>query len=616
VQFPISKSLAIKAVLLATAWLVVSPAKSEEVSAAALAAGEALFKSRCAVCHENKYPKAPFVHYLRQMMPQGIYAILTEGAMRPYAAGLEDREKRLIAEYLSGYSMSELRPGRPQPACGASSPSFEASRMPAVRSWGIDLENSRFTPGDVARLSAAQVRNLRLEWAFSFPGAQRARAQPTAAGGRIFVGGQSGEVHALDAKTGCRHWAFRASGEVRTAITIDAASNLYFGDTFGNVYSISAADGGGRWKVKVDDHPAATITGSPVVHAGTVFVPLSAMGNFDVADPKSTCCTNRGAVIALDANDGRILWKTYTIPEPPREQLRNHAGTPQFGPAGASVMTSPTIDEQRGLLYIGTGQNHGVVTDENSDAVMALSMKDGRIVWKTQTTARDTWPASPFRSKDSNDVFLDFDFSASPILVHGPQGRDILVAGQKSGEAFGFDPDTGHILWRNKLGRGGAAGGIHFSLARDGDTIFVPMHDSPYGLDEIFPALTEPAQPGMNAVDAFTGRTLWRKPVSDYCAKQEGCRGISAAITAVPGVVFAARRDGGLEAFEGTTGEVIWSFDTARAFTALNGDRAHGGSIAGAGPLVIDGMLYINSGYGIYESDAGNVLLAFSVGGE
>lgn len=587
------------------------PAVAEEGGAPSR--GEALFKSHCAVCHENKYPRAPFIHYLQMMMPQSIYGILTQGAMRTYAAGLTDGEKRLIAEYLSGESMDVARPARPQPRCAREASRFDASGPLAVRSWGIDLENTRFTPPDVAQLSVADVGRLRLKWAFSFPNASRARSQATMAGGRLFVGSQSGSVYALDGKSGCEHWVFQASGEVRTAITVDRSGALYFGDLFGNVYAVGAADGALRWKVKVDDHPAATITGSPVVHEGRVYVPLSAMGNNDVSDPHSSCCTNRGAVAAFDAATGKVLWKTYTIPSPPVEQLRNEAGTPQFGPAGASVMTSPTIDVKRSVLYVGSGQNHGVVTDANSDAIFAIALADGRVVWKTQVTARDTWPASPFRARDSQDVFLDFDFAASPILVHEEGLGDILVAGQKSGEVLGFDPDDGRILWRNKLGRGGAAGGIHFGIAREGRTIFVPMHDSQYGLDEISPPLTEPAQPGINAVDAYSGKTLWRMPVAAFCDKRSACQGISAAVSAIQGAVFAARRDGGFEAFDSHTGRVIWSYDTTREVTALNGDRAHGGSIAGAGPLIVDGMVYISSGYGIYESEPGNVLLAFGV---
>ena len=331
------------------------------------------------------------------------------------------------------------------------------------------------------------------------------------------------------------------------------------------------------------------------------------MGNFN-----RRCCTNRGAVVALDARTGKARWKTYTIPSPAVEQYRNTENIPQYGPAGASVMNSPTIDKQRGLLYFGTGQNHGSPADTNSDAVFAIAISDGHIVWKTQTTVGDTWPAFSSQPNDNHEVHQDFDFSASPILIAGEGGNDILVAGQKSGEIFGFNPDNGDIVWRRQLGRGGAMGGVHFGMAAQGQTVFVPIHDNDTWLETLQPALTGSAKPGLFALDAFSGKQLWSAPLQKNCRKGDRCLGYSAAITATPHAVFAARRDGELQAFNSRTGALIWSFDTAREFTALNGDLASGGSIAGAGPVVVDGMVYLNSGYGLYGSLPGNVLLAFS----
>ena len=278
-------------------------------------------------------------------------------------------------------------------------------------------------------------------------------------------------------------------------------------------------------------------------------------------------------------------------------------------------MNSPTIDTQRGLVYFGTGQNHGVPTDENSDAIFALALNDGRLVWKTQATARDTWPVLAGQKPASNAVNWDFDFSASPILVTDPQGHDILLAGQKSGEVFGLNPDNGNILWRKRLGRGGAMGGVHFGMAAAGRTLFVPMHDNDTWLETLHPAITDPGKPGLYAVDAFSGTAKWSVPVHKHCQPPRRCLGYSAAITAIPGAVFAARRDGELQAFNSRNGALLWSFDTVQEFTTLNGDLARGGDIAGPGPVIVDGMVYINSGYGIYGGVPGNVLLAFSVGG-
>ena len=235
------------------------------------------------------------------------------------------------------------------------------------------------------------------------------------------------------------------------------------------------------------------------------------------------------------------------------------------------------------------------------------------MIWKTQTIAGDTWPGSPLHPDYAKEVHFDFDFAASPILIHGEQGQDVLVAGQKSGEVFGFEPQTGKILWRKRLGRGGTKGGVHFSLAAEGRTVFVPLFDSDDMLETISPALMGPARPGIHAVDAFTGEVHWSVSLADQCTPGERCQGYSAAITAIPGVLFAGRYDGVFQAFDSANGKLIWEFGTAREFSTLNGDRARGSTIDGPGPLIVDGMVYLNSGYGLYGGQPGNVLLAFSV---
>ena len=598
---------------------------SEDVSSAKTEGGR-LYQTHCARCHDGNYSKAPFVHYLRMMTPQSIYGVLTEGVMQAQAAALKPQEKEKIVLYLTGKRLSDQAPVNAAVQCPKDSDWFDYSASTAIHGWGVDLENTRFVPEAISRLPAADVKQLRLKWVFAYPNAQRARSQPSVAGGGLFVGSHSGDVFALDAKSGCQHWVFKAAGEVRTAIVVEPwkghhprapgqVPSLFFGDTFANIYAINAQTGQLRWKTKVDDHPAATITGSPTYYKGQVLVPLAAMGNLGLLGPGSSCCTNRGAVLALDAASGNLNWKTYTIPDRAVEQYREAQGIPQYGPAGASVMTTPTIDEKRGLRYVGTGQNHVSPADDNSDAIFALSLDDGRVIWKRQTTKGDTVPGSPLHPNYKNEVHLDFDFSASPILIKVKGDQDILVAGQKSGEVFGLDPDTGSIVWRNKVGRGGIAGGVHFGMATEGRKLFVPIHDSDFLLSYIQPPLTESAKPGLYALDIMTGKKLWERPIAKDCAGGQTCEGYSAAVTAIPGVVFAARRDGELQAFASDSGQLLWSTSTAKPYMSLNGDTARGGSIGAAGPVVADGVVYVNSGYGLYEGLPGNVLLAFSVNG-
>jgi polyvinyl alcohol dehydrogenase (cytochrome) len=172
-----------------------------------------------------------------------------------------------------------------------------------------------------------------------------------------------------------------------------------------------------------------------------------------------------------------------------------------------------------------------------------------------------------------------------------------------------LDAESGKLLWQRKLGRGGIQGGVHFGMSVEGETLFVPVSDFFGG-----PRWPGEAKPGLYAVDVRTGEVRWNQPAPDVCAGREFCNpGISAAIAGIPGVVFAGGMDGRMRAHDSATGELIWEFDAARDFEALGGVPARGGSFGGgAAPVFKDGMMYLMSGYGIYNHMPGNVLLAFA----
>jgi polyvinyl alcohol dehydrogenase (cytochrome) len=320
-------------------------------------------------------------------------------------------------------------------------------------------------------------------------------------------------------------------------------------------------------------------------------------------------------VAVYDALSGERLWVGYTIDEAPRVVGKNAIGTERIAPSGAPVWNTPSIDAKRGLMYLGTGENYSSPANDTSDAILALSLKDGSIVWRQQMTAGDAWNMGCETEEKINcppENGPDYDFGAATILATSSDGRDIILAGQKSGEVFGLDPDQGgKILWRRKLGRGGIQGGVHFGMAVDGDTLYVPMSDFDGG-----PRWPGVAKPGMYAVDIRTGKTLWYTPgATDVCGQREYCQpGISAPATALKGGVIAGAMDGHLRAYSGKDGSVLWDVDTATTFSTLDGGNAHGGSLGGAaGAVLSGGMLYVNSGYGIYFHMPGNVLLAYGL---
>lgn len=583
-------------------------------------AGQRVYLEHCAQCHEGGVAKAPHKMFLEMMAPDAIHASLTDGIMQAQAAMLDDEERVLVAEYLAKTSLADFKAPALPPACSPEDAAFDFAKPPPSLGWGKALDNNRYVDAATAGLDREAVRSLELKWAMAFPNALRARSQPGIGGGGLYVGSQDGTVYALNAKTGCLRWTFRASAEVRTAITVSpwragdeqAEPTLYFGDLLARAYAVDAVTGELRWSVKVDDHPNATITGSPVLADDRVLVPISSLEVTSAADPAYACCTFRGAVMAIDAASGDVLWKQHTIETPPGKVGETAVGTDILAPSGAPIWNTPSVDVDAGLLFVGTGENYSSPAEGNSDAIMAMDLETGEKQWVWQATAGDAWNVACMledaRYNCPEEDGPDFDFGASTMLV-ATKGGTVLVAGQKSGEAFGIDPETGELKWRNRLGRGGIQAGIHFGMAAMNGAVFVPISDFDDGQEHELPA-----RPGMFALDAASGEVLWHYAHEDLCGDREFCDpGISAPASVTDAAVFAGGMDGLLRAYDPATGEVLWQFDSSREFEALGGAKGRGGSVGGsAGPVVYDGMLYQTSGYGIYFHMPGNVLLAFA----
>jgi polyvinyl alcohol dehydrogenase (cytochrome) len=620
-----SRPLALLALVVATAADAGVPtaSPSEKPPEAAPPAGAPLYAAYCAKCHDGLIYKAPAKTFLQMMAPDAIYAALTSGVMKTQAAALSLADRQHVAEYLAGQPLTAAVPVASPPRCQGAAAQFDFD-APRLTSWGFDSGNSHHIPADVARLAAEDVPRLKLKWALAYPGGLRARSQPNVAMGALFVGSHNGAVYALDAATGCVRWEFRATAEVRTSVLVTPWKDAHgarlsplavFGDIVGRVYALDALTGKLKWQRKVEDHPAATLTGAPVFHAGRVYVPVSSLEEA-ATEPSYPCCTFRGSVVALAADTGRVIWKTYTIDEKPKRVGTTPSGAPVFAPSGAAVWNSPTLDLKRGLLYVGTGDNYSSPANDRSDAILALDLKSGRIRWSWQVFARDAWNVGCMLRSDNcpNPSGPDFDLGAGTMLVTLPSGRELLLGGLKSGTAFAIDPDRHNgTLWSEKLGRGGTQGGIQFGMATDRTRLFVPISDMRTKFESVYPG---DAHGGLYALDAATGTRVWSQPAPDRCAGREFCDpGILAAITSIPGAVFAGHMDGMVRAYAADTGKVLWEFDTLPQVTSVSGATAHGGSIGGGGPVVANGMLYVNSGYGLYFHLPGNVLLAFSVDG-
>lgn len=493
--------------------------------------------------------------------------------------------------------------------------------------WGGDSSNTRFQPAAAAGLTAADVPRLTLKWAVGFPDGQFVASQPTVVGGRIYIGTGPGGAMSLDATTGCVYWTFRAPAIVRTSITIARVAGstppryaAFFGDLQANVYAVDAETGVQLWTRRADRHPQARITGAPTFFDGRLYVPVTSMEEPAAASPTYECCTFRGNVVSYDAATGQEIWKSYVIDEEPVRTKKNAKGTQNWGPAGAGVWNAPTIDARRGVLYVATGDAYTAPAADSSDAVVALDLKTGKKVWVKQLTANDAWLVGCDRPTDRpincpDEPGPDFDFAQSAVLRTLPDGRSIIAIGQKSGVGWGLDPDRkGTIVWQYRAGKGGIRGGIVFGSAADDQMVYFAVSDIPY-------AQHGPSNAGgLAAVKLATGEQVWftHPPPVDCAASPRRCiQGQSAAVTAIPGVVFSGATNGMMRAYSTTDGRVIWEYDTAHEYATVNRLPAKGGYLDGPGPTIVGGTLFMNSGYGTNNGGVpGNVLLAFGVAGE
>ena len=586
--------------------------------------GASMFKQRCAQCHLGQVPKAPSKTFLQMMPADAIAAALISGIMQGQSAGLSDAQKREVAHYLSGETVEQAAMAASPPLCKSGKAAAPSVLAPALASWGFDARNSRLIPAQTAGLLSADIPKLRLKWALNFHGAIRARSQPTFALGMMFVGSQNGTVYALDPVSGCTHWSYRAGAEVRTPVVLSSVEGgvaaahpmAFFGDILGRAYALDAATGALRWKKRLDDHPSATITGAPVYQAGRLYVPMSSLEEAGV-DATYPCCSFRGSLLALDAASGATVWKTYTVDKPATTTGKTRSGTETRGPSGAPIWNSPTLDTARGLLYVGTGNNYSAPGTALSDSVVAFDLKSGAVRWHWQSVADDTWNIACMMGIEGcpEKVGPDFDIGAGAMLMKLPSGKDLILVGRKDGTVFGLDADTHDApVWRSKLGRGSIQGGVQFAMAADAQRLYVPISDMADAHDGR--VYDEPPHPGLYALNPADGKLLWSAPADNVCAQRDFCNpGILAAITAIPGAIFAGHLDGRVRAYDSNSGTVLWSYDTKPEVVTVSGAKGHGGSIGGSGPVVYQGMVFVNSGYGLYGHMPGNLLLAFSVDG-
>jgi len=509
------------------------------------------------------------------------------------------------------------------------------------RMAGRDLDNSRSQPSE-REIGRTNVSQLVPKWVFT--AGSDVSATPTIAGNTVYFPDWAGNLYAVRANDGQLLWSRKISdynsrpgslSRVSPAIVDD---QLILGDNKSgdgaHVMAVDRQTGALRWITEVDSHPAAVITGSPVFHGSMVYVGVSSGEEALAVNPAYPCCTFRGSMVALDVVTGRIVWKTFTVPD--------NNGLPNLY-SGNAIWSPPAIDPRRGSLYIGVGNNYTVpdtvlqcqqeaidngnqnadctAPDDHFNTVLALDLRTGAIKWARRLSGFDAWTVAclslPPGVNCPSPHGPDFDFPGSgPNLLHarpddndhddGPQGfdrhdehprgpsRDLVGIGQKSGIYWALNPDNGAIVWATIVGPGGTTGGIQWGTATDGTRIYVAITNSlhlPYTLANGGPTINWGS---WAALDPQTGRILWQVPDPTPGAGDPG------AVSVANGVVYAGSYSGAMHALDARTGAVLFTF-------------ASGGSVIDA-PSIVAGNVYWGSGYrNIAPGVGNNKVYAFTI---
>ena len=595
--------------------------------------GAKVYEQKCASCHNGSVQRAPQLSVMKQKNAEDVLDALETGVMLFVGWGMPDAERKAVAEFVTGKQLgaAQLKATMANMCPQAPGEFTVDENAPQWNGWGASPANTRVQPAEKAGLTAEQVANLKVKWAFGYPEGTVA-SQPTVVGGRVFVGTFRGQLYSLDANTGCVYWAIKNPTGIRSAVSVARLPKsdppkyaAFFGDLSATARAVDARTGEEIWQTKVDSHPIARITGAPQYHDGRLYVPVTSLEEVSSSDPKYECCTFRGTLVALDATTGKQIWKTYTIQEQAKPTRKNKIGVQLYGPSGASLWSSPTLDPDGGRIYVTTGDNYSDPASKTSDAIIAFDMKTGKFLWSEQFLPNDAWNVACGSEDETNCPNArgpDLDFGSSPILQKVADGKRVLVAGQKSGMVYAIDPDqNGKRLWEQRAGKGGLAGGIQWGPAADSEMMYVAISDIGMEIKDDPQAgkvsVLDPAVGGgIHAYRLATGEKVWSTPPPG-CGGRKNCSPAqSAAISVIPGVVFSGSVDSYMRAYSTKDGKVIWEHNANQEYKTVNGVKANGGSFDASGPTIANGVVYMNSGYGQFGGSPGNVLLAFSADGK
>lgn len=588
--------------------------------------GKLVYEERCATCHaQPQGTRAPPLEALKRMSAEALRFALTQGIMQPQAANLPPQDVAAVIDYLAAPNNPELAWAE-KLKCSAKRASIDVDGTATIASFGIDPRSHRRLTASQAGLTTADMSKLEVAWALGFPDVTSLRSQPVIVGSTLFIAvGQSARVYALDAQSGCVKWTYASETPLRTSLTYGALGKggrkaLLIGGEDARLHAIDALTGQRIWVRDVRIFDRSRTTAAPIIHNDLILMALSNAEAGRAANDQFECCRTHGALVALNAKTGDRVWVTHMM-EGAILQGVNSIGVPRWGPSGAPIWATPTIDDKRNVVYVATGENFSLPPTKTSDAIVAIDLNNGAIKWSFQGTPRDAWNSSCGTERsgancppESESIREDWDFGGSAVLTKTSRGKDILLAGQKSGHVWALDPDAeGALIWSRRIGYGTTLGGVHWGLAVDDRRVFVPINDS------VRPnRFSKDPMPGVYALNIDDGEMLWSFRAQADCSGRRAehvkqCSnvyGLSSPPLVVDSAVITSSVDGKLRIFDTDTGRLLFTDDTIREFRTINGVRAHGGQMDNGGFVAANGMLFVQSGYG---STPGNVLIAYKV---
>jgi len=594
--------------------------------------GKAVYDEFCAACHAAPPAgdRAPPLASLRRMNGQVLMAALTTGVMKSIGDGLDRRQLRDVVAYLAPPEAPVGTAWFDNTLCAADRRGIDLSARPAQVGFGVDSDNSRSMSAAQAGLTGKAAANLEVAWVFAMPKTSGIRGQGVVVGSTLFYpAGQAGYLLALDTQSGCVKWASPMPSNLRASLAYGrlgpkGVMGLVGGDASGHLTAFDAMTGKVVWRADPRHDKSVPLSGTPLFAGDKILVPISSGDVGAAMRATHPCCKTHGALAAVDASDGKVLWTWHTMEDARPLGRQNAVGIEMFGPSGAPIWSSPAVDLKKGVAYTATGENTSPPGTPTSDSLVAVDLATGKQKWVFQALANDVWnmscpigQPSPGTKVNPNcffagegSVLLDHDFGGGPVIWRS-KGRDLILGGQKSGEIWAIDSETGKRVWRHQFGKGSALGGVHWGIASDGVRVYAPIADPNVPADR--------NAAGLYAIDIASGKIAWSWKAAPDCANGRLARvpicagkfGLSAPPLVVDGAVIAGGLDGRLYVFDAKRGTLLSTHDTAVAFETVNKLKGTGGTIDAAGPFAGNGMVFVGSGYSSFGQAGGNVLVAY-----